>query len=199
MYMGCRCEASHQLDHSWGIVTCRMCGVSRPAPIRMTVPFGYGLQHRQPYSRKRRFQRLLSNVTGQRCSHVPGILFQALQAAGAKSSRDIYLVIRRAKNRRMKRYDALSYLSQVVLGHDVAPLNINQTTWAIHTFTSIEIRHCRIRGTFPAYAFIVEQVCITIGRHDLLKYIHKLKCANRRAVYQKHYGDIFKSWCGNDP
>ena len=187
----CSCPPAALIDHRWGLATCRICGIARTAPIQNIVRYCPPCSNRAPYSRRKRFLRLLSNTYASRVSKVHTDLLKALMHHEPKQIQDIYQFIRTSKNAHFKRYDALGFLAWHLLGQRVEPLSPNQGKWADFVFRRVETRHVQVRGTFPAYSWIIEQVLTSLNRTDLLPYVHQLKCKRRRHVYMKTYGSLF--------
>ena len=191
----CTCPETARVLLSWGMSSCRYCGCTYTASIGNVVNYAVPCPNRAPYSRRKRFMRLLANTFASRVSKIGPELINALITADPKSTMDIYHFIRMAKNRIFKRYDAIGYLSYHLVGTKIKPLSLTQQKWAEYIFREIQWLHGRNRGTFPAYSWILEQVLCTLGRSDLLPYVHLLKCKRRRAVYHATYGHVFKGPC----
>ena len=73
----------------------------------------------------------------------------------------------------------------------IVPLDPIHSQWAAHVFSEIEHEH-KFGETFPAYSYVIECLLKTIGRGDLVMYIHPLKCRRRRAIYKGRYGKFFR-------
>jgi len=189
--MQCDCPLTAMIDENWGISTCRRCGVAKRVPIRNVVRYiPFGSSPRAPYSRKKRFLRLLANCYGSRVSVLPTEFVKALQGVDLKTSGDIYKFIRASGNRRFKRYDSVAILTMYLLDKKIQPLDPIHSQWAAHVFSEIEREH-KFGETFPAYSYVIECLLKTIGRDDLVEYIHPLKCKRRRAIYNSRYGNLF--------
>ena len=178
-----------------GMSVCCNCGhVLDLMPVVLRRQFcPAGEATRQPYSRSKRFARIFQNSFGRRVPTTHAFLIKAIQKARPTSPEDIFSVIYTSTDRRLKRYDALAFLSLNLLpGWEILPLRSQDIAFAEELFRSIE-RSYNIRlfahSPFPAYAFIVEQILVSpnVNRPDLLRYIHKLKCKRRRSLYKKLY------------
>ena len=188
----CTCPASARVLLSWGMASCRFCGCTYPASAGNIVNYAVCCPNRAPYSRRKRFMRLLANTFASRVSKMGPELINALIIAAPKNTTEIYQFIRTSRNRSFKRYDAIGHLTYHLIGIKIKPLSFQQQKWAEYTFREIQWLHGRNRGTFPAYSWILEQVLRTLGRDDLIPYVHLLKCKRRRAVYNETYGHVFK-------
>ena len=191
--MKCTCPVQLALVQSWGVTICMGCGISHRSPIQMIPPAydSIGPPVRAPYSRAKRFARILSNAFGQRTPKVHSDLIKSIEACECRSPEDIYRLIRRAKPRNHKRYDSLAYLSFNLTDTPIRPLTQGEFGWCIKQFQLVLERFIKVRGTFPAYSYIVERCLLALRRDDLLRFVHKLKCKRRRRVYSGAYGDIF--------
>ena len=188
--MGCDCPADSIMDLGWGMGTCRQCGVSVPMQIQNVVNYAVPCPSRAPYSRRKRFMRLLGNAYGTRVSKLHQPIIDALYTAKPESLTDIYEFIRTSSERAHKRYDALGFFAIHILDQKVEPLSLAELRWAEFTFREIEYKHSHVRGTFPAYSWICEQCLLKLGRSDLCQFVHRLKCKKRRQVYQDVYGSL---------
>ena len=188
----CDCPQALAIETGWGLTICGRCGTSVSAPISNVVCHPVPSPTRPPYSKHKRFAKLLANTYGNRCSKIHAELIDKLAESNIRTSQDIYNVIRKSKGQHMKRYDALARLTCHTLGTYVQPLSHHQNTWATFTFREVVSRHAFRRGTFPAYSWCIEKILIAIGRQDLLEYVHALKCKKRRHVYEETYGDLFR-------
>jgi hypothetical protein len=190
--MRCSCPLGDRLCTGFGLAICRRCGVAIRAMAENIVSYNVCCSARPPYSREKRFARLLCNTYGHRCSKVHDTLIDALTKLDLGSPGSIYTYIRRSQNRAHKRYDCLAFLSMHILpNHKITPLRLNQSKWANFAFREAVIRHQQIGGTFPAYQWCIEKVLSAIHRTDLIEYVHVLKCKKRRAYYEKNYSHIF--------
>ena len=191
----CSCGRQFIIEHCCGMNVCRLCGVSVNAGPSMPNRFSFSCPARPPYSREKRFRRLLANVWGGRTSKCPQGLMENIEHLTPNSPHDIFLYIRGTPLRKHKRYDAVAHLSLAFLPkHKIAALSHNESFWATAVFREIESRHRRLRGVFPAYSWVIEQILkhACPPRPDLLPYVHMLACPKRRRTYEKRYGDLFK-------
>ena len=189
----CSCPKTQRVLLGWG-ETCRLCGATTGAGQGCNVvTYQVRSPNRAPYSRRKRFLRLLANTYANRVSRVSKQLTDNLMLCKPRTVDDIYTFLRRSRHRWFKRYDALALLSYHILGVTVKPLSLHQQKWAEYKFRDVQWIHGRDRGTFPAYSWIIEQVLVALGRKDLLQYVHLLKCRHRRAVYTKKYGHVFRN------
>jgi hypothetical protein len=148
---------------------------------------------RPPYSRKKRFLKLLHNVWADRLPRMKNNFVEALVASKPKSVGQILGFIKASKEREYKRYDCLSRLSYEILKHTIDPLTHHQIRFCEGVFQRIEVKHRLLRKTFPAYSFIIE-MCLRhkfIARLDLVGYLHLLKCPKRRTTYMRDYNECF--------
>ena len=188
----CDCPRSAAIETGWGLNICSRCGVSQSAPISNVVNHAVPCSTRPPYSKHKRFAKLLCHTYGYRVSKIHQSLVDALNTTRIESTQDIYNLIRSSKGPHMKRYDALAHLSQYRLDKKIMPLSRIQTTWASHVFREVVSLHAHRRGTFPAYSWCIEKCLLAVNRLDLLQYVHCLKCKKRRIVYEKLYGRLFR-------
>ena len=184
------------IDLGWGMGTCRRCGVSKRIQINNIVNYSLPCPSRAPYSRRKRFMRLLGNTYGARVSKLHQPIIDALFAIQPESLSDVYEFIRTSNERAHKRYDALGFFAMHILDKKIKPLSLAQLRWAEFTFREIEYRHSRVQGTFPAYSWICEQCLLQVGRADLCQFVHRLKCKKRRQVYQEVYGPLITAPAG---
>ena len=178
-----------------GMRVCSRCGITRHRPVYIRQSSTFCCTSRPPYSRRKRFGRLLENVWGARISTCCTPLIKSLQEIKPHSSGEIYRFIRASKCRQFKRYDAVANLStKLIPDHKILPLSDCERVWAMACFQNVESRHQKIQGCFPAYAFLIELVLLHSRpcRRDLLPYLHTLKCSKRRGKYEQLYGDIFR-------
>ena len=149
--MSCGCPRRLALVRSWGITICMGCGVAHKSAILITPPpFNtIGPPLRAPYSRAKRFARILSNCFGQRTPKVHDDLMESISMSGCRTPEDIYCLIRRSKTRTHKRYDSLAYLSFNLINTPVHPLTKGEFDWCIRRFQLVLERFIRVRGTFP--------------------------------------------------
>ena len=190
--MECPCPPAFALDLGWGMSTCRRCGNSKAVQLQNVVNYAVPCPNRAPYSRRKRYIRLLSNTFGSRVSRLHEPIVEKLVASGPASVADIYEFIRNSRTRAFKRYDAVCILAANILDFKATPLTLPQLRWAEFVFRDIEIRHSRVKGTFPAYSWICERALQELGRSDLCQFVHRLKCKKRRRVYEKTYGDLIR-------
>lgn len=171
-----------------GFKVCMSCGVQ--GRIIFIKPSIYGrAPGRPPYSRRKRFLKLLYNVWGARLPKLANDFMKQISAEGPVSPRDIIKFMKVQKDRTFKRYDCVAKLSQQLLGHRPEPICPRKVAFCLGQFQRIEIRHCRICGVFPAYSFILE-MCLQhpiVNRPDLIQYLHILKCPKRREKYRINY------------
>ena len=188
----CSCPETARVLLSWGAHSCRFCGRTTTFGTVNVVNYAVRCPNRAPYSRRKRFLRLLANTFASRVSRIGPGLVDALCQKKCQSVQDIYRFIRLSKNRSFKRYDALAHLAYPLIGAKIRPLSFQEQKWAEYTFREIQWLHGRTRGgTFPAYSWILEKVLYALNREDLTPYVHLLKCKRRRAVYQSTYGHVF--------
>jgi hypothetical protein len=193
--MNCLCPpASRTAD--CGMIVCMVCGKAHSRILEMRNGYCEREPGRQPYSRAKRFGRLLANVWGARVTLVPSELIKLLEKCRAKTTRDILCAIRHARARKLKRYDALAYLSREYLDINIEPLTHGQVVQSAHIFSEVEHHHFRIGGCFPAYSYLIEKILEELGRFDLCAYLHILKCRKRRDMYDRNYLPLIKSICG---
>lgn len=190
--MDCPCPPACAIDLGWGMQTCRRCGTSKAVQLQNVVNYAVPSPNRAPYSRRKRFVRLLSNTFSARVSRLHKPFLDALTASRPRSVDGIYGFIRASKDRAFKRYDAICLLAFHLLDKKSVPLTLSQLRWAEFAFREIEHRHGRIKGTFPAYSWICERCLQELGRSDLCQFVHKLKCKKRRLVYERLYGDLLR-------
>ena len=186
----CTCPENERINLGW-IWTCRLCGKTHGLGLSNLVQYAVQCPARAPYSRRKRFLRLLANTYGHRVPRVSEQLTDELCARDITSTAGIYAFMRMSRFRFAKRYDALALLSFHMTGARAMPLSLRQLQWAEYKFRDIQTIHSRTRGTFPAYSWVIEQVLLCTGRMDLLQYVHLLKCRQRRAVYEDRYGKVF--------
>ena len=146
-----------------------------------------------PYDRRKRFNRLLANCFGSRCSVIPEDLHVYLLSKKPRTTEDIYKYIRESKKKSHKRYDALALLSIIFLGEKITPLPESITKSADLLFILVQERHHILNDTFPCYSWIIEKILRKNNRVDLLKFVNRLKCTRRRWYYERDYGHIFNS------
>ena len=192
----CGCPRGAVIETGWGLNICSQCGVTVGVPISLLVNYAVPCSGRPPYSKHKRFAKLLCHSYGHRVSRIHPSLIEKLNKTVISSAVDIYNLIRASKGTKMKRYDAIASLCIYKLGSTITPLNHNQNMWASHIFRDVVSLHARNRGTFPAYSWCIEKCLIALGREDLLRYVHRLKCKKRRTVYEHVYGHLFKTPCG---
>ena len=194
----CTCPESARVNLGW-IWTCRLCGKTHGMSRSTLVQYCTQSCTRAPYSRRKRFLRLLANTYGHRVPRVSAQLTDELHNHNITDTPRIYKFMRASKRRFAKRYDALALLTTHVSGTRPMPLSLRQLQWAGYKFRDIQTIHSSARGTFPAYSWIIEKVLECCGRSDLLQYVHKLKCRQRRAVYEHRYGGVFKDQYVREP
>ena len=191
----CTCSASNSCAYSCGFLTCLSCGLTFPhRPQRMS---GYSntltCLSRPPYSRSKRFDRILSNSYGARVPRIADALIEAIIRAKCDTASSMYDLMRQSSDRQFKRYDALSFLVMNLTNSRITPLTINQHSWCKRCFQNVLAVHANTKTTFPAYSFLVEQCLLALGRADLIVYINSLKCRRRRRYYESTYGYIFNN------
>jgi hypothetical protein len=176
-----------------GFFVCVHCGTQRHDPVFIMPSVYSRMPSRPPYSRKKRFLKLLHNVWADRLPRMKGRFVKALIASNPKSVTQILCFIKTSRDREFKRYDCLSRLSYEILDHTITPLTPHQVRFCEGVFQRIEIKHRLLRKTFPAYSFIIE-MCLRhkfVARLDLVRYLHLLKCNKRRATYMRDYESCF--------
>ena len=191
----CTCGSAYLAECIWGLPTCTLCGVTQTTPVFLKPSYGSHTPCREPYSRSKRFGRLLANVWGHRVSRCSPKLLCSLMNARPKTPQDIFNHIRASGHRKHKRYDAIAFLSNALIpGHYILPMSTQEVFWANSTFRNVESRHRIVQSVFPAYSWLHEKVLLNTRpvRTDLLQYVHRLCCPKRRANYEKLYGDLFK-------
>ena len=192
--MTCACPPAARVP-DMGMFVCTLCGQAHRRVIVRTFNREHHEPGRQPYSRAKRFSRLLANVWGDRVSCLPRGLIELLDIRKVRTVDDILHTIRTTSVRKFKRYDALAYLSREILGNTLTPLDHGQIVRAAHIFRQVERRHLQIGGCFPAYSWVIEKFLNEIGRSDLILYLHVLKCRKRRELYELMYFPLIKSLC----
>ena len=189
----CPCPQSEIVLLGWG-KTCRLCGATSGMGQGCNiVSYAVRSPNRAPYSRRKRFLRLLANTYASRVSKISNDLTDRLVNKNPQTVAAIYQFMRTSRDRCCKRYDAIALLAFHIIGVRVTPLTLQQQKWAEYKFRDIQWIHGREHGTFPAYSWVIEQVLICLGRADLLEFVHLLKCRHRRAVYSKRYGHVFNN------
>ena len=174
-----------------GFRVCAACGQQDLCPIFIRPHACQLPAARPPYSRRKRFQKLLHNAWSARLPSMRDDFVKYIQKHAPKTPQRIIELIRTANRREFKRYDCISRLSIEFLGHRPRPLTPCQISECMGIFQRVEIVHRRARGVFPAYSFLIELCLVKVGRPDLIQYIHRLKCPRRRSTYLKLYGPCF--------
>ena len=160
----CKCPQAARVQLSWGHSSCRNCGCTKATGAGNIVNYAVRCPNRAPYSRRKRFMRLLANTFGSRVSRISAPLVNALVQVKPTSVDDIYKFIRVSKNRAFKRYDALAYLAYHLAGAKIKPLTLQQQKWAEYIFREIQWLYGRKPGsTFPAYSWVLEQVLLHLA------------------------------------
>ena len=190
----CGCDKANRI-HVCGLLTCTLCGHTFSHSFETVRRYFDPLSSviRPPYSRAKRFDRILSNAYGTRVPKVPDGLIKSIFTHRCGSPRDIYELMKASTNRKFKRYDALSYLCRHICAHNINPLTLREHDWCRMCFQEVLRTHRRVRETFPAYSYLVELCLYAIGREDLVPYVNGLKCKRRRLYYNRVYGPIFCS------
>ena len=182
-----------RITQDMGFYVCMSCGTQQTRSV-FIKPSTYGrCPSRPPYSRKKRFLKLLHNVWACRLPRMKEAFIRTLVDSKPESSDHIMSFIRGTKNRSFKRYDCIAKLSQKLLNHEIESLSQHQICFCVGVFQKIEERHRQVRGVFPAYSFIIEYCLLHpfVNRPDLVGYLHLLKCPRRRAMYKRVYGICF--------
>lgn len=187
------CCAHPQVVAELGFYVCVKCGVQQHRSVYIK-PCVFGrAPSRPPYSRKKRFVKLLFNTWAARLPRVSFEFMKYIYEQRPRNPTDIVHLIRDNKTRSFKRYDCLAKLSHELLKHEILPLSQEKISFCLGIFQKIEIRHRELGGVFPAYSFILEK-CFEhpfVNRIDLIKYLHLLKCVRRRCRYSNDYRDCF--------
>ena len=191
----CGCSSTNSCAYEYGFLTCLQCGFTFPHRPQQLVGYASVLccLSRPPYSRSKRFDRILSNSYGARVPKVADSLIKELIRTECNSAEGMYNLMRQSADRQFKRYDALSYLVMNLTNSKIKPLTIDQHSWCRECFKAVLEVHANKRTTFPAYSFLVERCLCALGRSDLVQYINSLKCKRRRRYYSETYGHIFSS------
>ena len=184
------------IETGWGLNICTRCGVSIRVSISNVVNHAVPCSTRPPYSKHKRFAKLLCHTYGHRVSKISPLLIDAITSAKACTPGCVYRLIRASRGAHMKRYDAIAHLSSSLFDIRIVPILHRQSDWADYTFREVVSMHARIRGTFPAYSWCIEKCLIALDRQDLLVFVHRLKCKKRRLVYEHNYGYLFKLQSG---
>ena len=187
------CCPTRRIIRDCGFQVCISCGTQDTCPV-FIKPHAYSrIPARAPYSRKNRFYKLLFNVWSARLPSMAHAFVKHIIEIGPNTPSEIIEVIRQSKSREYKRYDCISKLSIELLNHKVEPMDRRQVQLCMGFFQRVEIKHRAYGGVFPAYSFLLEQ-CFQhplILRHDLVQYLHRLKCPRRRNRYSTIYGSCF--------
>jgi hypothetical protein len=176
-----------------GFYVCINCGTQQNKSVFIMPSVYARMPTRPPYSRRKRFLKLLHNVWADRLPRMKNAFVQAIVASKPSSVGQILTFIKSSKDRDFKRYDCLSRLSYEILNHRIPPLTTTQIKFCEGVFQRIEVKHRWLRKTFPAYSFIIE-MCLRhrfVARLDLIEYLHLLKCPKRRAMYMREYSECF--------
>ena len=181
-----------------GFELCAMCGIMRCRIFEAAQRKACREMSRPPYSRAKRFMRLLHNSWGSRSTRCPDSLLKALCARDPHTVKQIRAFIKHSSPKQHKRYDSLANLAIKLLDHRPLPLSQEQITAARRIFQQIEMKFNLIGGCFPAYSWIIEHILKRFSRPDLVIYLNLLKCPRRRGQYSARYGAIIKS-LGADP
>ena len=189
--MRCCGQPISKIDNCW---LCTICGsvssflVMQPSYSEQPMPT------RVPYSRLKRFQRVFANVFGLRIAKVDDNLLKDLSTVGQelKTPSCLFKLIKGFTCRSYKRYDAVSLFSVLFLGHTIKPVSDSERVVSVARFRDVESSHEYQGGTFPAYSWLIEKILILLGRHELIQYVHCLKCPKRRRLYEQQYGMLFK-------
>ena len=190
--MMCRCPQTDLIDTGFGLSICRLCGTAQRRSTENIVSYCVKCPNRPPYSRARRFEKLLCNVFGHRVSRISQSLGKYLLETDISSVQDLTRQLKRSQNRKHKRYDAIAFLARQLLGLQIVPLTLQTQQWCKYKFREVQILHQQTGGTFPAYSWIIEKCLCSLNRTDLCQFLHKLKCQHRRKHYESMYGAIFK-------
>jgi hypothetical protein len=185
------CCANRRIISDCGFRVCSSCGTQDMCPIFLKPHAFNRAPARPPYSRKKRFQKLLFNVWSARLPSMKDAFVEYIQKSEPHTPRQIVELIRTSKNRSFKRYDCVSRLSREFLLHRIEPLTPCQIQECMGIFERVEITHRRVGGVFPAYSFLIEMALQQMNRMDLVKYLHHLKCPRRRQKYITLYGSCF--------
>ena len=153
----------------------------------------YAKLQRAPYCRRKRFDRILANSYGHRVPRVCAGLVDLILKSNCETTKDILAVMKNSRVRAFKRYDSLALLTRQLTDARPLPLSVREHRWCVCRFREVERRYVNLRGTFPAYAFIVELCLKSLGRSDLLVYVNLLRCRRRRVLYGRQYGAIFNT------
>ena len=142
------CCDSRQITCDMGFYVCMSCGTQQTRPV-FVKPSTYGrIPSRPPYSRKKRFLKLLYNVWACRLPHMKESFIRSLIETKPKTSNHIMSFIRGTNNRLFKRYDCLAKLSQQLLGHEIESLNRHQICFCVGVFQKIEERRTHSLSSF---------------------------------------------------
>lgn len=176
-----------------GFELCARCGIMRGRIFEPTPRMVSREMSRPPYSRAKRFMRLLHNSWGSRSTRCPDSLLEALCTRDPQTVKQIRTFIKYSSPKQHKRYDSLANLAIQLLDHRPLPLSQEQITAARRIFQQIEMKFNSIGGCFPAYSWIIEHILKRFSRPDLVIYLNLLKCPKRRGQYYARYGAIIKS------
>ena len=189
--MSC-CETSTYVKDC-GFFVCVGCGNTKRVPVFIMPSVFSRIPTRPPYSRKKRFMKLLHNCWGARLPRMCNAFVKLVVKSKPSSVQEIIRFIKNLKNRVYKRYDCVSRLAHDILGHSLVPMSRTKLKVCEGIFRRIEIKHRLLRTTFPAYSFIIEHCFLHthIQRPDLVQYLHLLKCPRRRAQYYEDYSSCF--------
>jgi hypothetical protein len=187
----------------YGTLVCTRCGVENFTWILSAQssysPYCVPLHSQATYTRIKRFRKYLQRASMQQSqSTIPESTWEyLLQGCKHKPYHGPASIVRRLKKApksvRKKCYDSLPLLCKMLCPHiNVPRLTESNKLCAMNAFRKLDAAYNN-GEPFVSYLYALEFILDHIGRSDVLPFINKICCRNRRTAYQARLNKIFSS------
>lgn len=197
--LACTSCDSAMIETEYCSMVCERCGVE---DFRSTMRPQFSTCYRIPlhnitnYTRLKRFKKYLNRASrAQSQNSVPETTWNyLLEFAPYKNPAAVVRRLKKApKNVRKKCYDSLPLIvHHLCPTHTVPSLSETEKQHAIRVFKRLDQAYDE-GEPFVSYLFALEFILEYIGRADMLPYINKIRCRNRRALYRTRLQRIFNN------
>ena len=179
----------------FGIDFCCACGLGRPGMIGETdqwVPSDRVIWTCN-YTRQKRFRKYLMRANrNQSANTIPkdtwDFLVKGMPYSGPA---EVYRKLKQGKGIKRKCYDSLPFLCSHLCDTPVPSLSDHEVSMAMNHFDLIDRHVHREGGRMISYIFCLEFILKKMGRHDMIPYVSRIKCAKRRRAYDERLRQIF--------
>ena len=177
---------------------CTRCGLEDFARI-LDTEHSYGayavpLISEATYTRVKRFKKYLMRAAMEQSANtIPEATWNYL--LGGQPYNGPASIVRRLKKKtvRKKCYDSLPFLVKMLCPHIQVPtLSERDKSNAVRVFQTLDTAY-RKGEPFVSYLYALEYILELIGCEDLLPFINKISCRNRRAQYRHRLDRVFKN------